>query len=390
MTESTPKSEARGSVLCVDDEPAILRAVERALREAGLDVVTADDGLAARERLAERTFDVILSDISMPGLDGIGLLRAVREKDLDVPVVLMTGAPSAESAYQAVAHGATMYLVKPVGVKELRAVVERAVSMHRMAKLKREFLEHFGSPDHVLADHAGTEIIVTRGLAKLWMAYQPIVDAKTLDVVAYECLLRTDEPSLKSPIAFLDAVERVGRLDELGRTIRGTVASAAAQVPLGLDLFVNLHARDFADPTLVERASPLSQIASRVVLEVTERAPLDRVPGLEARLDLLRGLGYRLAIDDLGAGYAGLTAFVQVRPNVAKIDMALVRDVDKEPVKQRLVTAVVSLCHDMGIVVVAEGVETASERDRLRELGVDRLQGYLLGKPERRFDPRAT
>lgn len=376
---------SRGSVLCVDDEPAIQRLLTRALTDAGYEVVTASDGLAARELMSRRSFDVIVSDISMPGLDGIGLLRAVRETDLDVPVVLMTGAPSSESAYQAVAHGATMYLVKPIGTKELRQVVERSLGMHRLARLKREFLQRFGDEDRLLADRAGAEILVGRALASMWMAFQPIVDATTLEVRSYECLVRSAEPALKTPAALIDAVERVGRLDDLGRGVRMRVADAARSAPPHVDLFVNLHPRDLLDPALYSEDAPLARVAKRVVLEITERASLENVSGIEDRIARLRAMGYRVAIDDLGAGYAGLTAFARVRPDVAKIDMALVRGVDAEPVKQRLVAAVRALCSDMGIVVVAEGVETVEERDTLRSLGCDLLQGFLFGAPAPAF-----
>ena len=104
-------------------------------------------------------------------------------------------------------------------------------------------------------------------------------------------------------------------------------------------------------------------------------------PVTTQRLAVLRKLGYALAVDDLGAGYAGLSAFTMIRPEVAKIDMSLVRGVDADPTKQRLIQAMVGVCSEMGISVVMEGVETREERDTLLSLGSDLLQGYLFAKP---------
>ena len=96
-------------------------------------------------------------------------------------------------------------------------------------------------------------------------------------------------------------------------------------------------------------------------------------------------MGFRIAIDDLGAGYAGLTSFATLEPEFVKLDMSLVRDVDKNPTKKKLVRSMTSLCRDLGMLVVAEGVETLAERDVLVEAGCDLLQGYLLAKPGKPF-----
>ena len=95
-------------------------------------------------------------------------------------------------------------------------------------------------------------------------------------------------------------------------------------------------------------------------------------------------MGFRIALDDLGAGYAGLTSFAQIRPEIVKLDMALVRGIDADPLKRRLVRSVIDVSRDIGTLVVGEGVETDAERDTLVELGCHLLQGYLFGKPARR------
>jgi EAL domain-containing protein (putative c-di-GMP-specific phosphodiesterase class I) len=146
-------------------------------------------------------------------------------------------------------------------------------------------------------------------------------------------------------------------------------------------LFVNLHAHDLCDATLASPSSPLAPIASRVVLEITERAPLDGIPNARARVAALREMGFSIALDDLGAGYAGLGAFAQLEPEFVKLDMSLIRDVHRSSTKQKVVGSLTTLCKDMGISVVAEGIECAEERDSIAELGCDLLQGYLLATP---------
>ncbi len=377
--------ESKGRVLVVDDDPDLLRAHVRALSAAGFVVDGASDGQLAADMARSARFDVVVSDISMPGLDGIELLRSIRGHDLDLPVVLVTGNPTVESAVRAVEFGALRYLVKPVDVKDLVGAVRQAVQMYRMARLKRDAIEYLGNRGMQIGDRAGLEVHFESALKSLWMAYQPIVSWSRRRIVAYEALLRSAEPTLPHPGAVLDAAERLGRLHDLGRAVRASVASSGGAAPDGVGLFVNLHSQDLLDETLASVESALSPLASRVVLEITERASLDDVKDVRARMAALRRLGYRIAVDDLGAGYAGLTSFAQLEPEIVKLDMTLIRDVHREPTKQRLVRSMASLCREMNIEVVAEGVETAEERDVVVDLGCDLLQGYLFAKPARPF-----
>jgi EAL domain-containing protein (putative c-di-GMP-specific phosphodiesterase class I) len=154
-------------------------------------------------------------------------------------------------------------------------------------------------------------------------------------------------------------------------------------------LFVNLHTRDLLDDMLFSPHTPLGRMADRVVLEITERAALDDVRDAASRVASLRKLGFRIAIDDLGAGYAGLTSFANLEPEIAKLDMSIVRDVDKVPKRRKIIESMSRLCKEMDILVVAEGVETIPERDVLVECGCDLLQGYLFAKPGKAFpEPR--
>ncbi len=375
-----PVTRSVGRVLVVDDDAAVGRAFKRILATAGHTVALALDGESAIATLEKESFDVIVSDIAMPGISGVELLRRVRQRDLDVPVILATAAPTVATAAEAVELGALRYLSKPVPSDTLLAAVDQAVRLHQMAKLKREALAVVGAMGMGVGDRAGLEVRFEAAMQGLWMAYQPIVDWKASRLFAHEALMRSAETTLATPSAVLAAAERLARVPHLGRRIRAQVAADCAAVIVPA-IFVNLHPSDLLDDELYDPATPLGTIASRVVLEVTERASLDDVTDVRTRVKLLRDLGYRVAVDDLGAGYAGLTSFAQLEPDFVKLDMALIRDIDTEATKRKLVGSMTALCHDLGIEVIAEGVETPSERDTLVELGCTKLQGYLFGRP---------
>ncbi len=376
---------SRGLILLVDDEPTIVRGFARILGAAGFSVQVAHDGREAADLARSKSFDVIVSDIAMPEMTGLQLLRSVREHDLDVPVILMTGGPAVESAVQAMEYGALRYLIKPVEAKYLEEVVSRATRLHQMAKIKREALELFRLEGKHLGDRAGLEVRFANAIKTLWLAYQPIVSWSDRSVFAYEALVRNEEPTLRAPPDLFEAAERLGRLRELGRIIRDRVAQTMIDVPTEGEIFVNVHALELDDDSLYSTSSPLSAVAKRVVLEITERAPLERIKDVNGRVAQLRAMGYRIAVDDLGAGYAGLTSFAQLEPEVVKVDMSLIRGLDQSPTKQKLLRSMVGLCRDLDIKMIAEGIETIEERDTLVRLGGDLCQGYLFARPGRAF-----
>jgi EAL domain-containing protein (putative c-di-GMP-specific phosphodiesterase class I) len=371
-------------VLVADDEDAGRSFLARGLRGAGYDVITAANGREAMALLEQGPVDAVVTDIVMPEMTGIQLLRAIRSRNADVPVVLVTGSPDLESAMQAVKLGALLYLTKPIDLEELKRVMARAVRLGRIARLKQEAFSLFGGGlgGH---DRLGLEASLDRAIESLWMAYQPIVRARDGSLFGYEALMRSEEATLPHPGAILDAAERLDRVMELGTAVRAAAARGAGSAATGALVFVNLHSRDLLDDGLFAPGQPLTEVADRVVLEITERAALDDVEDVRERVARLRKLGFRIAVDDLGAGYAGLTSFVTLEPEFVKLDMSLVRDIDRQPTKRTLVRSVTLLCRELGFQVVAEGVETRAERDAVIECGCDLVQGFLIARPGKPF-----
>ncbi len=368
-------------VLLVDDDDLIRRTWERLLELEGFSVATERDGVAAVSRADLASFDVVLSDVAMPQMDGVALLRALRGEGIDAPVVLVTGSSHEAFAEEAVRLGAMLYLHKPVDSRTLVDVLRHAGHIGSLARLKREALALLGQNAQQPSDLASLEVQFERAVAGLWVALQPIVIPTERRVIAYEALMRSREPSLPHPGALLDAAERLGRVEALGSAVRARVADAVPGLPPEVDVYVNLHPRDLACEAFLSGHEPLAAYAERVVLEVTERASLDALGPLDVVTTRLREQGYRVAVDDLGAGYAGLTAITQLKPEVVKIDMSLVRGLDADDVRRELVARIAEACRKLGLRVVCEGVETAAERDALLEVQCDCQQGYLYAKP---------
>lgn len=381
-----PKPEnRRARLLVIDDDHLMRKLLTRVLNGAGYDAVLAQDGAHAREILGRERFDLVLTDVHMPKVDGIAVLQQIRERDPDLPVILFTASPSAETAIGALQLRATAYLTKPIDPNRLLQEVEKAVKMHELARVRRE-AHDLVQQDGVRADQQREEAMsqFDRALDGLFMVYQPIVSWSKRNVFGYEALVRSSEPSLPHPKALFDAAERLSRWQELGRRIRKKTMEPLDRLEGGVALFLNLHAHELMDETLYDTEHYRGE-SKNVVLEITERAHLDNVPDLESRIRRLRSMGFRIAIDDIGAGYSGLNSFTMLRPDLVKLDMALVRDIDKDPVKQRLAMLMCQLCADLDIGVIGEGVETHAERDTLLGLGCDLLQGYLFGRPAHPF-----
>lgn len=382
------QSSACARILLIDDEHLILKALTRILGGAGHKVVTAQDGETALKMIEADDYDVVFTDLHMPGINGLELIRTIRNAQYDVPVVILTGNPQVESAIDAVEYGALRYLVKPVDAQTLTKVVGFALQRQRTQRFHKRAAQIL-SEDARYLQEADPEGQFARAMDSVWMAYQPIVSRSPKEIYAYEALVRTRDPCFPHPGALFSAAERLDRLELIGRTVRTTVAKDFSRAPVPR-LFVNLHSRDLLDDNLIDPASALAQHASAIILEITERADLDHVRGWKGRIAELRKLGYKIAVDDLGAGYAGLNSLATLEPEVVKLDMTLVRDVHREPTKKKLVKVMNQFCAEIGALVVAEGVETRSELETLEGLGCNLFQGYYFAKPGADFPQPAS
>jgi diguanylate cyclase (GGDEF)-like protein len=230
--------------------------------------------------------------------------------------------------------------------------------------------------------------VVERG--ELRLHYQPVVDLPTGGLVGFEALVRWERPGhgLVPPLDFIPVAEGTGAIVGIGAWVidEGCRQLAAWDEQLGLDrsltLAVNLSARQLRDRAVVDvvaAALARSGIAgSRLVAEITESVMLDDVVGAQDALGALRDLGVRLAADDFGTGYSSLSYLKQYPIDQVKIDRSFVSGLGSDAGDEGIVTAILAMARALGLVVVAEGIETPVQRERLSELGCEHAQGYLF------------
>jgi EAL domain-containing protein (putative c-di-GMP-specific phosphodiesterase class I) len=208
--------------------------------------------------------------------------------------------------------------------------------------------------------------------------FQPIVDLGSRKTVGFEALTRFAD-GVRPDVRF-EAADRVGLGTELEWATLDAATRDADALPEGAYLSLNVSPAVVAD---VERVVGLVARGPRpVVLEVTEHAAVANYATLCEALVTLRGFA-RIAVDDVGAGYAGLRHILEIRPDILKLDIGLVRAVDEDAAKRALIGSIVAFSRETGSVVLAEGIETDAESQTLLALGVELGQGYLFGRPER-------
>ncbi|MEX2488593.1 MAG: EAL domain-containing protein, partial [Pseudomonadales bacterium] len=373
-------------VLIVDDDPDVVRITSRLLdKQDDITVVAVHEPAVALVKSRKMDFDVVLSDIMMPGMDGIKLIEGLRSFNLDVPIILFTGSPSVETAQKAVELGAYRYLIKPVDTDELLDVIRKAGAGYKLAKLKRQASELTGEPDQRPGDAAGLQSALSSVMDSLWLAYQPIVKAVDSSLYGFEALLRSDETRLPTPKDIIDAASRLGQLNQLGRAVRDKTASEISRAPANSRLFINVHPTDLMDVDLGHPDSRLTEMSSRVILEVSEHDWLETSTDLQERLTTLKRLGFQFAVDDLGSGKAGLGGFKWLEPLIAKIDVELTTDIAEDSRKKDVVKSMVDLCHDNNVIVAAEGIESHAAMNTCIALGCDLLQGFFIAEPGKPF-----
>jgi diguanylate cyclase len=222
----------------------------------------------------------------------------------------------------------------------------------------------------------------------LEMAVQPIVAIRDGRVHAYEALARFRGRTTSSPLYWFELANELGLRDELELACLREALTLLGHQPAGTLLSVNLSGSLLLDPRTSELLAGKAD-RGRLILELTENSLLEDTPGVHAEIARLQRAGIRIAVDDMGAGYSGLRQVTTVRPTYLKLDRSLISGIDADHDRGALVTALLGYAHQTGGHLVAEGVETAAELETLRELGVELVQGFLLGRPGRPW-PEAT
>lgn len=215
--------------------------------------------------------------------------------------------------------------------------------------------------------------------------FQPIVDVRTGTVVAYEALMRTDKSINMRPVEVLGYAAQLKRLYDVEKlTMRNTLEAAYKHQDAlhSRKLFVNsIPAHMLTDSDWNELENQYGELMEKLVIELTEQSE----PSPEMLETVHRRLGrnnMQLAIDDYGTGYSNTSNLVKYKPDVVKIDRALIEDINKKPKMQRLVGGLIEFMHENGYLALAEGVETYDEMKTMIQLGSDLLQGFYVSRPK--------
>jgi EAL domain-containing protein (putative c-di-GMP-specific phosphodiesterase class I) len=382
----TPVTRPHPKVLVVDDDPAVTRFLTRALTQLGAtDISVAQNGA---EALKTDTgpgcgIDLIICDLQMPELDGIEYLRHLTTREFPGAVLLMSGAGerilrAVEGLGRAQNLGVIGVLPKPIRMADLAGALERA-----RAQADRR------SP----ALQAPVSVDELRSLLEtdeLQVFLQPQADATSKRMVGVEALARWNHPTkgFVPPSVFIPLAEEHGLMDPLtDQVLRRSLAAGSRWQALGLDLHlaVNVSVRNLhrlALPEWIEEQAAEAGFPLRnLVLEVTESGFVTHLVSTLEILTRLRLKGVGLSIDDFGTGYATLEHLQQIPFTELKIDRRFVSGAPHDPTARTILESSVFLARKLGIMTVAEGVESQDEWDLVRELGVDCVQGYYLARP---------
>lgn len=212
------------------------------------------------------------------------------------------------------------------------------------------------------------------------MALQPVVDLTTRQVIAHEALLRGPAGTpWERPDTLFAAADRLGQRALLETNARRLAVNRLADLPDHHRLFINI---DTLVPDIPAMPGHPSDYATRVTLEISERQPVVHNAALLEQVQHWRAMGHQIAIDDYGAGYMGAGALLALNPDILKLDRMVIAGIDYDRRRQVLVAAIARMGIDLGIQVIAEGIETKAECHAIQEAGVTLAQGYYLGHPQ--------
>ena len=224
-------------------------------------------------------------------------------------------------------------------------------------------------------------------LGQVRSVYQPVVDIVDRRILGYEALTRVPHLRFPRPEEMFKVANENNVLWRLERLCRERAIESAPAIDASQLLFLNVEPESMQDPTLgdsafIERLAVAGLTPSQVVFEMTEHSAIRDFGTIRSSLRALRERGFRLAMDDVGSGYAGLQAIAEIAPDFIKVDMSLVRNLQDHPIKRELISTIRRFSDTTCITLVAEGVETYRELQSLIAAGVRCAQGFLFARPD--------
>jgi diguanylate cyclase (GGDEF)-like protein/PAS domain S-box-containing protein len=365
----------------------VLRRIARRLAQVAADHASGD-GLVAR--LSGDQFGVLLNDAS-----------AARDTSLLAHALMEAVGQVVVDATRAVAATCSAGICSATRAREwdVETIMRGAqVALHQAQRVEGNSLAVF---DEQLRRRGAERKVLEHELAvaiekdQLEVHYQPIFALDDGHMASVEALVRWRHPErgLLAPDQFIDIAEETGLIVPLGRWVLRDVCRQLAEwqddpALESLRVAVNFSAHQFAEADPVADVTEAITLAGvtrggeRLIVEVTESVLIGRPESVAAELAGLRGLGVSIAIDDFGTGFSSLSYLKQLPLDVIKVDKSFVDGLPGSRPDRAIVISTIALAHELGFVVVAEGVETEAQRDALRRHGADFVQGFLMAKPQ--------
>ena len=373
-------------ILVVDDDDLILDLLTTGLEVLGVSQCKAvTTGAEALDILdGEKSFDILLCDLNMPGMDGLEFFRHLANKGFEGGVAIISGQD--ERIIQTAGKLAQLHNLNIVGT------LSKPFTRNALQNLLENYVPKMRS-HHRGQDHSLSPDDFRRGFDEneFFLVFQPKVSVKDRTLIGVESLVRWRHPDygILSPFAFIPIIEQYGMINELTDVV---FMKAMQQGSLwnstdGLDIKVavnisvdNLHQLDLPEK-FAAVAVAAGMKATNVMVEVTEsRLIQDLSTALEIMMRL-RLKGMLLSIDDFGTGYSSLEQLQNVPFNELKIDRAFVHGATKDTTARAILESSINLAKNLGLSIVAEGVEDQEDWDLVAALGVDIVQGYFIAKP---------
>ncbi len=365
---------ASNRLLVIDDEPASAAAIGRVARRCGFDTIITTDVDDCRSRISTWGPTVIVLDLAMPGMDGSELMGWLAAQGCIAKILIISGCSddelkAAEEKGRGFGLNVAGSLAKPLRIEPLRAAFQE------------------------IYDSAGVVSIRDVSLALLLREFRQVYQTKndlgTGSVIGFEALVRWHHPKrgLIPPDTFIPMLEKHQIIDDFtSRIFELAFEDASKLLRSGeLGLAINVSATNCTsmglDSILSEHCSRNGVRPQQIAIEITETAVMSQTSRVVDCLGRLHGLGVVLSVDDFGTGYSSLAKLQKLPFSELKIDRSFVLGCIPDRQSGTLVRAMIDLAHNLGIKVVAEGVETEELMQQLAKWGCDVAQGYFICKP---------
>ncbi len=366
-------------ILVVDRDKAFVEATTKLLKSHNYQVDVACSGAETLEK-ANQYPDLILLDRGLSDDGGMQVCQRIREdKRLKhTSIIIFTSHDTASERVEGFSLGADDCISRSIDDEELIARMEAVLKRNQAF---RQVQEEQGALATELKNILSEEMITPY--------FQPIYSMKSLLPIGVEALSRPPTSGLIDNAEFLFKTALI--LDMYSEVEIVCWKTAVDQWKKKVNqgkIFLNCTPYFIESGRLNEGfISDLEIDPKSIILEITERTAIQEYDLFLRELDMLRGLGIKIAVDDVGSGFASLDTVVEIRPDIVKIDRQLVRELHKDELKYNIMQAIISFCRKSNVMTVAEGIEEEEELEAVNELGVDAIQGYLLARPSPEVDP---